>query len=117
MNTNVQDVETVGETEATLFEMLHSGTVAACVTLENSGANTLNYHFEEFNGSAWADMSALGTDLNNTLSAAQVKAVVVSPSYPQVRLRGNASGGAELTFAVQRHYTRSAGGKLPLLNI
>ena len=117
MNTNVQDVETVGETEATLFEMLHSGVTAALVTLENTGTNTMNYHFEEFNGSAWTDMASLGTDLNNTLTAAEVKAIKVSPSYPQVRLRGNASGGAELTFAVQRHYNRTAGGKLPLLNV
>ena len=117
MNTFIQDTQVVGETTATLFEMLQSGPTNALVTIKNTGVNTLNYVFQEFNGTAWVDLDDPGTDLNNTLTAAQMRAVQVQSSYPQVRLRGDASGGASLDFAIQRYFNRASGGSVPLLNL
>lgn len=87
------------------------------VIIKNAGANTMNYRFQEFDGSAWVDLGASGSDLYNTLSADEVKALQVTSSFPQVRMVGNASGGAFLEFSVLRYFNRADGGALPILNV
>jgi len=117
MTINVNDTQVVGETLSTLFSVLQQGPVAMLVIIKNSGVNTLNYRFQEYNGSTWVDLGASGSDLNNTLSEDEVKSFKVSSNYPQVRVVGNASGGASLDFDVTRYVDRASGGPLPILNL
>jgi hypothetical protein len=117
MNILIADQQTVGETESTIFSLLQNSPVSALVTLTNNGTNTMNYRFQQLSAGTWSNLDVIGTDMNNTLSTGQVKAVSVSSSYPQVRLVGNASGGAVLEFGVLRYYARAAGGALPILSL
>jgi hypothetical protein len=55
--------------------------------------------------------------LYGTLSNGQTRSVQLVVANPQVRLVGNASGGASLWFQVSRFAIRGDGGKLPILNI
>lgn len=111
------DGQLVGETESTLFTILQQGPTDFLVVLKNSGVNTANYRFQEYTGAAWVDLGASGTDFYNTLIASQVRSFKVSSSYPQVRLVGNASGGAFLELSIQRYFNRASGGTVPLLNL
>jgi hypothetical protein len=115
MNISVVDTQTIGESDSTIFSMLQQSPVVALLTLRNNGTNTMNYRFQQFNGTAWVDLGSLGTDVNNTLSPLQTRAVSVSSAYPQVRLLGYASGGTALEFAVLRYYERASGGPIPIL--
>ena len=117
MNVIFADSQVVGETLSTLFTMLVASPVNALITLKNSGVNTLNYDFQTYTGTAWVDLGAAGTPLNNTLQPNQVVMLQVQSSYPQVQLVGNASGGAFLEFAVLEYYNRTSGGSVPLLNL
>jgi hypothetical protein len=117
MNTLCSDTQVIGETTSTLFTMTQAGAISAAVSMRNTGSNTANYFFQEFNGSAWVDLDVLGTPLNDTLSPGEVVMVLVESSYPQVRLQGNASGGTELDFAISRYFARSSGGAVPLLSL
>jgi len=108
----VSDTAVVGEVDAVLFSMLQQGQVSALVTLRNAGTNTVNYRWQEFNGTAWVDVGN-----TSTLIAGQTVPCVVTSSYPQVRLSGNASGGALLDFSVTRTADRPAGGPLPILSM
>jgi hypothetical protein len=114
---NVTDSQIVGETLSTLFSMIQTGPVNALIILKNSGVNTMNYDFQEYNGTAWVDLGASGSPLNNTLQANQVVMLQVQSNFPQVQLVGNASGGAFLEFAVTRYVNRSSGGPIPILNL
>jgi len=87
------------------------------VVMKNSGVNTMNYRFQEFNGTAWVDMGTNGSDYYNTLQVNEVKLLKVVSNYPQVQVVGNASGGAFLEFAVTRYVNRASGGSLPILNL
>jgi len=87
------------------------------VIIKNTGVNTLNYRFQEYNGSAWVDLGASGSDYYNTLAEDEVKTFKVSSSYPQVRMVGNASGGAALDFDVMRYVERASGGAVPILSL
>ena len=116
MVTLIQDFQVVGETDGQLFQMIQQGPVNAAVTLRNSGINTINYHYQELTGSGWTEMGLVGSDLYNTLMSGQVRTILVTSSYAQVRLMGNASGGATLNFSVLREVTRPDGGQLPILN-
>jgi hypothetical protein len=115
MVVHVTDGQVVGETEATLWSVIQQGPVAMLVIIKNSGVNTMNYRFQEYNGTAWVDLGASGTDYYNTLTAAQVRSFKVTSNYPQVRMVGNASGGAFIDFSVDRYYNRAAGGAIPIL--
>jgi len=115
MNTFVSDNQTVAETSGVLWSTIQAGTVELLVTLTNSGVNTINYIYEEYNGTAWAAMDVQGSLLYNTLMSGQTKTMVVSSSYPQVRLTGNASGGSVLNFSISRYADRASGGAIPLL--
>jgi hypothetical protein len=115
MNIVVSDKQTVGETSSTLFSVLNQGPVAMLVIIKNIGVNTMNYRFQEWNGTTWADLGASGTDFYNTLAADEVKSFKVTSSYPQVRMVGNASGGSVLDFDVMRYSERQSGGSLPIL--
>jgi hypothetical protein len=117
MVTHVTDIQTVYGVDGVLFSMVQQGPVGALVTMTNSGTNTMNYHFQEFNGNAWNDLGALGTDLNNTLSGFQTKQVSVTSAFPQVRLSGYATGQTVLSFSVDRYVDRANGGSIPLLNL
>lgn len=111
------DTQVVGEVESTLFSMIQQGPVNAQVIIKNTGVNTMNYRFQAFDGTAWVDLGASGTDFNNTLTEDEVKAVKVTSSFPQVRMVGNASGGAFLDFDVTRYVDRPSGGSLPILSL
>lgn len=87
------------------------------VIIKNSGVNTMNYRFQEYNGSAWTDLGASGSDYYNTLSPNEVRGFKVSSTYPQVQMVGNASGGAFLEFSVDRYVNRASGGSIPLLSL
>lgn len=117
MVTTVTDTQTVAETTATLFTLVQASPVDASIIIKNSGVNTINYTFQEFTNGAWADMGAVGSDLNTTLQADQTRLVLVESSNPKVQLIGNASGGALLEFTVTRYFDRQSGGPLPLLNL
>lgn len=108
------DSQLVGETQSTLWSVTY-GPVEMQVTIKNSGVNTMNYRFQEFNGSAWVDLGTSGSDFYNTLSPNEVKLVKVTSTYPNVQMVGNASGGAFLEFAVQRYSNRPSGGQIPIL--
>jgi len=114
---NVTDSQVVGETLSTLFSMFQTGPINALVILKNSGVNTMNYDFQEYNGTAWVDLGASGTVLNTTLQANQVVMLQVQSNFPQVQLVGNASGGAFLEFTVTRYFNRASGGAIPILNL
>ena len=111
------DSQIVGETQSTLFSILQSGPVNALVVIKNSGVNTMNYRFQEYNGSAWVDLGASGSDFYNTLSVNEVKTLKLTSAYPQVQMVGNASGGAFLDFSVTRYFNRASGGAIPILNL
>jgi hypothetical protein len=111
----VTDIQTVGETEDTLFTMIQQGHVEALVTLNNAGVNTINYRFQEYNGSTWVNLGSSGSDFYNTLIQSQTRSIKLSSNYPKVRLYGNASGGSTLTFTVLRFVTREDGGSIPIL--
>lgn len=115
MNVYVSDHQVVGDVSGTLFTMVQASPLAQ-ITLQNTGANTINYRFQELVGSTWTDMALTGTDLYNTLVANQVRLVLVSSSQAQVRLIGSASGGSTLDFSINRIVTRASGGPVPLLN-
>jgi hypothetical protein len=117
MNVFVSDDQTIGESEATVFAMIQNSPVSAAVTLTNTGTNTANYRFQEQVGANWNDLDVFGTDLNNTLSPNQVKIVLVSSNYPQVRLVANASGGTVFDFGVTRFFDRLSGGSIPMLSL
>jgi hypothetical protein len=114
---HVTDTQVVGETLSTLFSTIQQGPVAFTTIIKNTGVNTMNYRFQEYNGTAWVDLGASGTDFYNTLTEDEVKTFKVSSSYPQVRMVGNASGGAFLDFSVTRYVERASGGALPILNL
>lgn len=114
---NLTDSQVVGETLSTLFSMFQTGPVNALIVLKNSGVNTMNYTFQEYNGTAWVDLGASGTVFNTTLQANEVALIQIESNYPQVQLVGNASGGAFLEFAVTRYFNRASGGPIPILNL
>jgi hypothetical protein len=111
------DSQLVGETQSTLFSVLQSGPVQMLVIIKNSGVNTMNYRFQEFNGTSWVDLGTSGSDFYNTLSPNEVKIIKVASSFPQVQMVGNASGGAFLEFSITRYFNRASGGTLPILNL
>ena len=115
MDVFVSDVNAVPGVDATLFQMVQQSPVAALATLTNTGTNTMNYHWQQFDGNVWSDMDSLGTPLNNTLSAYQTVAISVSSSYPQVRLNGY--GNTVLLFAIDRYFERMPGGVIPIINL
>lgn len=117
MNVTVNETNVVGEVEATVFSMIQAGPVSAAIIIKNTGSNIMNYRFQEYNGTTWADMGAAGTPLNNTLAINQVVSQIVTSTFSQVRLVGNASGGTFLDFDVTRYFARADGGALPLLNL
>jgi len=108
------DSQLVGETQSTLWDVTY-GPVMMQVTIKNSGVNTMNYRFQEYNGTAWVDLGTSGSDLYNTLSPNEVKQVTVVSTYPRVQMVGNASGGAFLEFSVVRYSNRPSGGSIPIL--
>ena len=112
-----QDSQIVGETQSTLFSVFQSGSINMLVITKNSGVNTMNFRWQEFNGSAWVDLGASGSEYYTTLSANEVRTIKLVSSYPQVQLVGNASGGAFLEFSVQRYFNRASGGPIPILNL
>lgn len=113
MVTTVTDSQVVGETVSTLFTTNPNGPVELLVVIKNSGINTMNYRFQEWNGTAWVDLGASGSNFYNTLTANQVRQFAVSSSYALVQMIGNASGGAFLDFTVTKYVNRSSGGAVP----
>jgi len=117
MIVHVTDSQVVGESVGTLWSTLQQGPVSAQVVIKNSGVNTMNYRFQEFNGTAWVDLGTSGSDFYNTLSVNEVKLIKLVSTYPSVQMVGNASGGAFLEFSVTRYTNRSSGGAIPILSL
>jgi hypothetical protein len=117
MNVIITESNVVGEVEATIFSMLQGGPISAAIVIKNVGSNIMNYRFQAYNGTTWADLAQPGTPLNNTLAINQVVSQIVVSTFSQVRLVGNASGGTILDFDVTRFFARADGGALPLLNL
>jgi hypothetical protein len=117
MVVQVNDSQVVGETLATLFSIIQPAPVDAAIILKNSGVNTINYTFQEWNGTAWVNLGSAGSDLNTTLQSGETVLVEVESSNPKVQLIGNASGGALLEFSVTRYFDRANGGSIPILNL
>jgi len=117
MYIEVNDSQVVSEVQSTLLSMIQQGPVNAMVIIKNSGVNTMNYRWQEFNGTAWVDLGGSGSDYYNTLSVNEVKLIKLVSSYPQVQMVGNASGGAFLEFAVTRYSNRASGGPVPILTL
>lgn len=117
MNIFCQDSQVVAEVEGVLVSTMQQGPVESLWQLRNAGANTINYRFQEFNGSAWVDLSEQDTDMNHTLVADQVRHIKVVAAYPQVRLVGNAAGASVLEFSITRYHARTSGGLVPVLNL
>ena len=117
MFTQVVDQQVVPLVDGVLFSLTQQAPLGALVSMTNTGTNTMNYHFQEFNGNAWNDMASLGTPLNNTLTGGQSVAVAVVSGYPQVRLMGFTAGAANIEFAVDRYVERSSGGSIPIISL
>lgn len=112
-----QDRQDVGETESTVVEIFNTGPVVCQFELTNDGANTLQYRFQEWVETAWADLDDSGTDLYNSLAAGESVTVNITAEEARVRLAGSASGGTVADFTVSRTYTRTSGGTVPLLSL
>jgi hypothetical protein len=117
MVVQVTDSQVVGETLATLFEIIQPAPIDAAIIIKNSGVNTINYTFQEWTGSVWQDLGSVGSDFNNTLVAGQTRLINVESNNPKVQLIGNASGGALLEFSITRYFNRQSGGAIPILNL
>lgn len=109
------DGQVVGESVATLLTV--KGVTTFTIILKNSGVNTMNYRFQQYNGSSWIDLGASGSDFYSTLTQNQVKTLSVTASYPQVQVIGNASGGAFLEFSTMTEIDRPSGGSYTILPI
>lgn len=114
---HVTDGQVIGETQAVAFSILQQGPVSALIIIRNSGVNTLNYDFQQFNGTSWVDIGASGSQFNNTLQAGEIETVQLNATFPQVQLLANASGGAFLDFSVTRFFNRASGGPIPILTL
>jgi hypothetical protein len=97
--------------------MIQQGPVDALFVMTNDGTNTINYVFQEWNGTSWDNLGQPGDPTYTTLSPGQVLAFVVSSNYPKVQLLANASGGSIIDFSASRFYVRTAGGALPMLSL
>lgn len=120
LKTFVQDTNAVGETDGTMFTIIQGGLNDNIFTLENTGANTINYHFQQLEGDGtWSDLANISDDspLNSTLVAGQIKSIVVTGTFTQLRLNASASGSSVLDFTLTRNYTRSSGGAIPLMSL
>lgn len=117
MNITQADSQVVAETQGVLFTLIQPAPISAQVIMKNSGANTMNYDFQEWNGTTWADLGAVGTPFNNTLSPGQVVMLTLTSTNSKIQLLGNASGGAFLEFSVASYFNRLSGGALPILNL
>ena len=117
MHIFTQDSNVVGENESQLVEFYQSGPVQMAMFMTNAGANTLNYRFEEWTGTAWVAMGAVGSVYYNTLISGQTTSLLVNSSYGRVHLVGSASGGAILDFSVDRVFNRTSGGAMPILSL
>ena len=116
MNVYCDDLQTVADVSATLFSTVQQGAVNALIILQNVGANTINYDFQQQTGTGWVDIGAPGSTYQNTLTAGQSVSLIVTSSYAQVQLLGYASGGSTLAFSVSRLFNRTSGGPIPLVS-
>lgn len=111
----ITDRQAVPSSDSQIFSMVQQSPISAGVTLNNDGGSIIGYHFQQFSSGTWADISALPSPLNNTLSPGQTVTVQVASSFPQVRLMAN--GNSSLQFAVQRFVDRPSGAIIPLLTL
>ena len=116
MNTLVDDVQTVTDTNLTLFSTIQQGATNMLVTLKNLGTNTITYVFQEFDGASWNNIGTIGSPTYGALIPGQVVLLQLVSSYAQVRVQGYASGGSALGFALSRYLNRSSGGPAMLVS-
>ena len=84
MYTYIDDTNVVASLDGTMFTMPQLGPVGASVMLQNVGTNTLTYHFQQFDGANWDEMSTIGNPLYNTLIATVTALQTQIPSNPGV---------------------------------
>lgn len=116
MNTLVDDVQVVTDTDLTLFSTIQQGATNMLVILQNLGTNTITYVFQEFDGTSWNNVGALGSPTYGALIPSQVVPLQLVSSFAQVRLKGFASGGSTLGFSISRYLNRSSGGPAMLVS-
>jgi len=116
MNTLVDDIQEITDTDSTLFSTVQQGTTNMLVVLQNLGTNTITYVFQEFDGAAWNNVGTLGSPTYGTLIPGQIVPLQLVSNYAQIRLRGFASGGSTLGFSILRHLIRSSGGPAMLVS-
>ena len=112
MQITKSDLQSIAEVQSVAFSMFLPGLAPAYVTMTNEGVNTINYDFQQNNGTAFVDMGLPGSPTYNTIMPGQTVNVVIAPSYPQVQLLANASGGALLFFTVNVNTVRTSGGPI-----
>jgi hypothetical protein len=117
MIVNISDAQIVSETQTVLLTLIQPAPINAAVIMTNAGVNTINFDWQEWDGSTWDDLNTVGNPLNSTLSPGQTVLVQVQSSNSKVQLLGNASGGALLVFGIQRYFNRQSGGAIPILSL
>jgi hypothetical protein len=114
---DVSDSQVVAETQGVLFTIIQPAPISVQLIIKNSGQNTMNYDFQEWNGTAWSDLGAVGTVLNTTLTPNQVTAITLTSSNSKIQMLGYASGGAFLEFSLKSYFNRQSGGAIPVLTL
>lgn len=117
MHVTLTDNQIVNEYESCLFTMMAIGLDDVVIVLSNHGINTMNYRFQEFNGTSWRDIGGPGTEVYSTLMSDQSRTIRVTSKFSQIRLMGNASGGSMLNFTMVRSHNRASGGPIPIVGL
>ena len=115
------DLQVVTSSDTTMFSLIGQGATNALILMTNVGSNTLVYHFQQLivssGGATWTDLVASPDGyFTSTIVPGQTVGIQLNNSNPQIQLMALASGGSTLWFSVDRFFTRSSGGPLPLLN-
>jgi hypothetical protein len=116
VNTLVDDIQEVTDTNLTLFSSIQQGPVGMLATIQNLGTNAIVYVFQEFDGTNWNNIGALGSPTNGALVPNQVVSMLLVSAYAQIRMQGYASGGSTLGFSISRFLNRSSGGPALLVS-
>ena len=113
------DSQIVSEVQSVLWSTFQQGAINMTLVIKNSGVNVISYQIQEYTGTVWQVIgnAAPGSDYYNTLMPNEVAIFIVTSSYSQVQMVGNASGGAFLELSITRYANRASGGPFPLLNL
>jgi len=110
MQVRFQDDQIIAEVEGTAFETVVPPGTKNSIFFSNKGINTIEFRFQEHNGTTWVDIGLAGSEFYNSLVKCATKHVVVTPNYNRFRMVASASGGSYLDFVIERHLERMSGG-------